>query len=45
MEAVKEKAYALPFYGLHIAGAPTPDATPATTEEVPNGQEAFFVMG
>ena len=40
MEAVKEKKYALPFYGLHTAGNPSSDA-----QEICNGQDAFFVMG
>ena len=41
MEAVKEKKYALPFYGLHRAGALSPDAS----EETHTAQDAFFVMG
>ena len=43
MEAVKEKSYALPFYGLCVAGAATPDAT--ANDGMHNGQDTFFVMG
>lgn len=43
MEAVKEKKYTLPFYGLYEAGSASPDAVAGGA--VRTNRDAFFVMG